>query len=224
MVEQAIDLIQRLRVRFGDRAVLAGAAGVAIIVVLGVVSLLVNAAGGASDEANAPRTTPTLFDPPTTTSTVVMQISIHVAGAVRSPGLYRTTKGSRVADAIELAGGVSEDVDMERINLAAVLNDGQRVFISRTGQASDPAMAGGPMTDQLRSPDAAGTTTVAPVDLNSAEAAQLETLPGVGPSTAAAILEHRRQIGRFSSVEQLLDVRGIGDAKLDALRDLIVIG
>jgi competence protein ComEA len=152
----------------------------------------------------------------TTTTTLSADVMVHAAGAVRSPGVYRLRAGARVADLVELAGGPLDDSDLHSLNLAAAVADGERVYVPRLGEAvpEPPAAAGGGAGAQ--SADAGGM-----VDVNSATAEQLDTLPGVGPATAKAILDERDRRGRFDSVEDLLDVRGIGEAKLEAMRDLV---
>ncbi|MGI8792001.1 MAG: helix-hairpin-helix domain-containing protein [Acidimicrobiales bacterium] len=135
-------------------------------------------------------------------------ILAHAAGAVHRPGLYRLPAGSRVADLLEAAGGPVTDGDVDRLNLAARVNDGDRVYVPRVGElmSADEAEPGAP-TGKL--------------DLNAATQSQLEDLPGVGPATASAILDERRRRGRFKSVEDLLEVRGIGPAKYEQLRELV---
>ena len=147
-------------------------------------------------------------------------LTVHVAGAVRSPGLRELPAGSRVADAVAAAGGMTEEADGDRLNLAAALADGTRVYIPAVGQevpAEASVLAGGAGRGE-------GAAPVQPVDINTADAEALESLPGVGPATASAILEHRERNGPFSSVESLLEVRGIGEAKLEALTDLVRVG
>jgi competence protein ComEA len=147
----------------------------------------------------------------------VAEVVVHVAGAVAAPGVQRLPAGARVVDAVDAAGGAAPDADLGRINLAAVLADGQQVYVPRAGE-SPPA----PITPSSGAPDGAAGT-VALVDLNTATAAELEELPGVGPTTAGAIIAHREQHGPFGSVDDLLDVRGIGEAKLEQLRDLATV-
>jgi competence protein ComEA len=224
MIDMVADGAQRLRARFGDRPVLIGIVSVAVSCVLAI-ALLVGITGRGSSSGTATElTAPLLFDPPSTTTTAPPEVTVHVLGAVRSPGLYRLPLGSRIADAVTAAGGVGEDVDVERVNLAAALLDGQRVYIARLGQLTAPDLAADPVP--IVSGDTGGSANGAPalVNLNSATEQELESLPGVGPSTAAAIVALRRQVGRFSSIDQLLDVRGIGEAKLGAIRDLVRIG
>ena len=120
-------------------------------------------------------------------------------------------------DAVEAAGGVAADADGARLNLAAALTDGERVYVLRMGEDVPPPVAA--------SSTAVGSGSVGSasglIDLNTADEAALDGLPGVGPATAAAIVAHRAQIGRFTSVDQLPHVRGIGKQKLNAIRDLV---
>jgi competence protein ComEA len=150
-------------------------------------------------------------------STAPVALVVHVAGAVVAPGIHELGAGARVVDAVEAAGGLTADADAARINLAAPVADGARVYVVAVGEAAPPVAAGGEPTD---GGDAA---PAGPVNINTADAAALDALPGVGPATAAAILEHRSKIGSFTSVDQLLDVPGIGEAKLEALRDLVTV-
>ena len=124
--------------------------------------------------------------------------------------------GARVVDAVEAAGGLAPSADPARVNLAALLADGQRVYVLAVGEDAALAAPG----DAATGP---GTPAAGPVNLNTADSAALDSLPGIGPATAAAILEHRAKVGRFTSVDQLLDVPGIGEAKLEALRDLVTV-
>lgn len=158
------------------------------------------------------------------TSSVPAEIVVHAAGAVARPGVYRVAPGARVGDVLEVAGGVTPDADVDRLNLAAPLADGVRVYVPRHGEANPAAPlaadpGGGPSTGAAGPAGMAGTGSK--LDLNTATAEQLETLPGIGPTTAAAIIEHRERKGPFRSVDALLDVRGIGPARLEQIRDLV---
>ncbi|NNE73711.1 MAG: hypothetical protein HKN26_08620 [Acidimicrobiales bacterium] len=141
-----------------------------------------------------------------------LELTVHVAGAVRSPGLYRVVPGSRVDDVIAAAGGLGPDADIDRINLAALVTDAERVYVPRIGETA-PAVVGG----------AGPGSDSGPVRLNQATATELESLPGVGPVTAGAIVAHRERHGPFASIDGLLDVQGIGEAKLESLRELLVL-
>lgn len=133
-------------------------------------------------------------------------VTVHVAGAVRSPGVVEVPAGSRVGDAIAAAGGALPVADLTRVNLAASLADGQQLVVP-DGSAAGPAADAGDGR----------------VRLNVAGAAELETLPGVGPVLAERIVAHREENGPFAVVEDLLDVPGIGEAKLAALREVVLV-
>lgn len=159
---------------------------------------------------------------------------VQAAGAVREPGVVRLPAGSRVDDLVQAAGGFADGADRDRVNLAALVADGERVWIPAVGEEAAPDVVaggggggGGPVASGGSSGSATdpggGSTPAGPVDLNRATAVELDALPGVGPATAAAILAHRDEVGRFTSVEQLLDVRGIGEAKLEQLRPLVTV-
>lgn len=162
----------------------------------------------------------------TTSTSEPAELLVHVAGAVSSPGVVRLPGGSRVVDAVEAAGGLRADADPDRTNLAAPLTDGQRVVVPVLGRPLPPEATvpqgggGGGESGSGGSPDG----PAGPIDLNTATEAELDTLPGVGPATATAIISHREDAGPFRTVDDLLDVRGIGEAKLEAMRDLVTVG
>ena len=161
---------------------------------------------------------------PGVTTTSVFLV-IHVAGAVKEPGVHRLAAGARIDDAVRAAGGPTPGANVDALNLAAPLTDGSRVYVPTRGETAapvivDPTPAPGYVSAGAGS---SGGATVAsgPVDLNTATAEQLDTLPGVGPATAAAIIDYRTQHGRLRSVTELLEIRGIGDAKLASLRSKV---
>ena len=135
---------------------------------------------------------------------------VHVVGAVKRPGLYRLTDGSRIADAVRRAGGASRRADLSLVNLAAPLADGLQVVVPRR----QPGGAAG-------ADAAAGGAPSGPVHLNTATLEQLDELPGVGPVTAQKIVDYREQHGAFSSVDDLDAIPGIGPARLEQLRELV---
>jgi competence protein ComEA len=140
------------------------------------------------------------------------KLVIHVVGAVRRPGLYRLPDGSRVDDAIRMAGGPTRKANLELVNLAAPVADGEQVIVPRTG--------GPPVSAADGAVDA--EAPAGPVHLNTATLEQLDALPGVGPVTAQKILDYRAEHGAFRSVDELDAIAGIGPARLDQLRDLVV--
>ncbi len=186
---------------------------------------------GASGRSSALPAPPPASAPPassaTTTSTTkpAAPIVVDVVGAVRRNGVVRLRAGARVVDAIDAAGGAAAGADLTRLNLAAVLDDGARVAVPLLGAptpAVDPVAVSGSAPPASGGP--AGTPSAdAPVDLNTANATQLEALPGVGPATATAIITDRTEHGPFRSVDDLGRVRGIGDAKLEQLRKLVKV-
>ena len=136
---------------------------------------------------------------------------IDVIGKVRKPGIVTVPKGSRVHEAIEAAGGLKGRVDTSSLNMARELADGEQLLVGMQPAAVPGSQA------------AAGGAATTKINLNTATAEQLDTLPGVGPVTAQSILSWRTENGRFSSVEDLLEVKGIGDATLAELRDLVMV-
>lgn len=181
-----------------DRRILAAAAAVFLIVlVCGKLLLRHGAAASPPPEAAVPM-------PPTTTVSS-SQVVVDVVGAVQRPGLYRFRQGARIADAVARAGGATRRADLELVNLAAPLSDGQQILVPRRGAAGAAAAGSG--------------AQAGPVHLNSATLEQLDALPGVGPVTAQKILAYRQEHGGFSSVDDLDAIPGIGPARLEQLRE-----
>lgn len=141
------------------------------------------------------------------------QVVVHVVGAVRRPGLYRLDEGSRVADAVDHAGGPTRKADLAGVNLAAPLLDGSQVVVPRRGAR---AVQGGAVQD------ASSSAPAGPLHLSTATAEQLDALPGVGPVTAQRIVEYRELNGPFRSIDDLDAVAGIGPSRLEQLRELVV--
>lgn len=138
-------------------------------------------------------------------------VFVHVAGLVRRPGVYELPEGARVAEAIELAGGPKGKADLNVLNLAAPLVDGQQILVPKT--------AGGVPFGQ----GGAGGEVGGPVNINTADAATLDSLPGIGEVLSQRIVDHRDQHGPFASVDDLINVKGIGPATLEELRPLVTI-
>lgn len=143
-----------------------------------------------------------------TTTVAPATLYVHLAGAVAHPGLYRLGAGARLVDGVAAAGGFTADADRGAVNLARLLTDGEQVHVPRAGEAP-PAGADAP-DDGL-------------VNLNTAETAELDTLPRIGPTLAERIIAWREDNGRFTSIEDLLAVPGIGEKMLARLRDLVTL-
>jgi len=143
------------------------------------------------------------------------RIVVHVAGAVRRPGVYRLRSGARVETAVRLAGGATRRADLGGLNLAAKVEDGRQILVPERVRAGGTAAA---------APSGGGPAAPAqPVNLNSATLEQLDTLPGVGPATAQKILDFREERGGFGSVEDLAEVPGIGPVRMAALREAVTV-
>lgn len=150
------------------------------------------------------------------------RVAVHVVGAVVQPGVYLLRAGARADDALRAAGGASANADLRRVNLAAVVLDGEQLVIPRIGEhvtaTTTAAVGANPRTSQ-------SSTTTVPlvVNLNRATIDDLDRLPGVGPATARAIIDHRTRNGPYASVDDLLAVRGIGPAKLAEIRPWVAV-
>jgi competence protein ComEA len=143
------------------------------------------------------------------------RLTVHVAGAVRQPGVYRLRSGARVDDAVQRAGGATPRADLGGLNLAAELEDGRQVLVPRRAAAGGEASGG-----------AAAATTPAPgqpLNLNTATLEQLDTLSGIGPLTAQKILDFREERGGFGSIDELGEIPGIGDVRLASLREEVTL-
>lgn len=156
------------------------------------------------------------------------RIWVDVAGAVRRPGLYSLPSGSRVAAALELAGGVRGKADRAAVNLAAKLSDGQQVFVPARGSGGAGAIAGaaggsaaGGASGGSSAGAGGGASAGAPISLSNAPQPQLEQLDGIGPALAQRIIEYREQHGGFKSIDELQEVSGIGEKRFQALKDSI---
>jgi len=175
-------------------------------------------AGGSSPPSRS-ETRSTRSAPPATTASTGAgtEVVVDVAGDVARPGVVHLPSGARVTDALAAAGGARPDADLGRLNLAAKLVDGQHLAVPKVGEPAPAApVAGGGSSDSGSAP-----TQDAPLDLNAATQAQLEALPGIGPSLAQAIIAERDRSGGFRSVEDLRRVRGIGDARFAQIAPLV---
>jgi competence protein ComEA len=210
------------------RALLAGAGRQRVAIALVALAALVgggfvwaratprlDAAAGQEAVAPSDQTLPRAAPDTSATAAPADEVAVHVAGRVRRPGLVRLPAGSRVQDAIRAAGGVTSGADLNAINLARKLTDGEQIRVPAPG---DPA----PPPDAASPPGSSGATPSAPLDLNTATAEQLDTLPGVGEVTAGRIVTYR-SAHPFTTVDELLEVPGIGQRRFEQLKDLVTV-
>ncbi|MBB5909504.1 ComEA family DNA-binding protein [Actinoalloteichus hymeniacidonis] len=202
--------------RSGALALGLGAVGIALVVTVG---LLWRSAPAAEPlplvpAAATPQTSSTSV---AETTTAPAELVVSVVGRVMTPGLVTLSAPARVADAVAAAGGAHPDADLDTVNLARPLADGEQIHVDAPvppGAQSDGGVVGGG--------EAAATAGGgAAIDLNAASVAQLDSLPGVGPVTAQRILDWRTEHGRFDSVEDLREVDGIGPTRYERLKDLV---
>ncbi len=185
----------RARVRRG-----AGAALILVLVGLGVAAVVTAVAPrGASTVVDVAASDPA---PPASVPTIY----VHILGQVAAPGIYQLPDGSRVVDAVAAAGGLTTDADAAGVNLARVVGDGEQIIVPAVGESTAATGPGSGL-----------------VNINTADSAALETLPRIGPAMAGRIIAWREANGRFSAIEDLLDVTGIGEATFAGLKDLVTV-
>lgn len=164
------------------------------------------------------------------------KVICHVTGAVKASGVYTLSAGSRIIDAVKAAGGAKADADMQAINLAAKVEDASQVYIPSTKDRAKNAVAHNAVVMQSMKTSRSGDSDESSsssdkfknpgdgtVHINSASSEDLQKLPGVGPSTAQKIVDYRQQIGRFSSPEQIMDVKGIGPKKYEKMQPYLAL-
>ena len=159
------------------------------------------------------------------------KIFIDIAGEVKNPGVYEVTSDSRIFEAIEKAGGLTEKADTTNVNQAETVKDGQKISIPKKGATAQSSGGSGGESSQTTSAPASNVQTSAGTDpasgtkinINSADSSQLQTINGIGPSTAEKIIRYRTSKGAFKSIDDLKKVNGIGDKKLEKLRPYVTI-
>lgn len=172
--------------------------------------------------------TPVIFQSDIMPSPIIERITVYVSGAVNKPGVYTLEAGSRVGDAVNMAGGVRPEADLERINLAARIADEEHISVPEKGaptaiRGPTPAHSSARATPR---PGVSATTApnVVKININTATALELEALPGIGPTLATRIVEYRAANGRFKTIEDLTRVPGIKSALFSQVRDYLTIG
>ena len=201
--------IARSRVRIGI-----GAAAVVLVVALGCAVLFsALAPRGASSTVGSGDG---LLEPPAASATASgAVIFVHILGAVNRPGLYELRDGARAVDAVAAAGGFGENADQSQLNLARFVTDGEQIVVPVVGAVQEAAPG-------AATPGIPGTAG-AKVNINTADAATLETLPRVGPAMSARIIAWRETNGRFTAIEDLMSVTGIGEKTFEGFKDLVTL-
>ena len=151
-------------------------------------------------------------------------VIIHIAGAVKNPGVYQLKSTDRIVDAVKIAEGATEEANLDLINLAAILKDGQKIIIpyktySETGEEINTNTHNNAESMYYSSP----VSTSAKININTANANMLQTLPGIGPVLSERIIEHRNQNGLFGMIDDIMDVSGIAEKKYEGIKDLICV-
>jgi len=187
------------------------------LVALGVLFGLLGA-GAVILASSPPRGTQISLLPPPTPA----PIKVHVVGAVHNPGVYELPLDSRVQNAVQIAGGFTEDAQLEGVNLAAKLQDGDQVQVPAQRTFAIPVA--GSESIQNTAEQSSGISTFTIVNINTASQAELETLPGIGPVTAEKIIEYRQTNETFSTIEEIQKVSGIGPTTFEKIKDLITVG
>lgn len=155
-------------------------------------------------------------------------MKVYVTGAVNFPGVVQLEVGSRIEDAINIAGGITENADLEKVNLAYSLEDGQKLYIPTKNEEKTEYIStenGEEVVEDRKSTSVSseGKTGNLKVNLNTDNARELESLPGVGPALAQKIMDYRKENGNFKSVEDLKNVSGIGDKKFESMKEYVLV-
>jgi len=171
--------------------------------------------GGAILYLRFPRPTPIeIIEPTPALSSTPGKIGVYVVGAVLNPGVYFLPQGSRVADALEAAGGATEEADLVRVNLAKRVYDEEEIYVPRLGEENPPLLS--PL-------GSSGGQAGGKININTATAAELETLPGIGPVLAQRIVDYRKANGPFATIEDIKNVSGIGEGIFEEIKELIFV-
>jgi competence protein ComEA len=197
----------------------------ALYILLGVMAGFV-LAGALIFISRAPAGQPILLQPAPTKEPV----AVHVVGAVPRPGLYEFAEGARVQDAVDAAGGLLASSNVDAINLAALLVDGEQLVIPyKTGEEPSDSSAPPsatfdlPNSNDSSSGNSSNSENADLVNINTASLEELDSLPGVGPTTAQRIIDYRNENGPFTTIDEIMDVSGIGPSTFDEIKDLITV-
>ena len=164
----------------------------------------------------------------------IEKIVVHVSGAVNKEGVFELEENSRISDAIDKAGGLKENADTKNLNLAFKLEDGMKIYIPMIGENTEENIGMNAVDETSKYITSSGGVVqengesekkneTGKVNINTATQTELETLPGIGPSTSLKIIDYREENGKFQSIEEIKEVSGIGDAKYENIKDLICV-
>lgn len=151
------------------------------------------------------------------------KIVIHITGAICNEGIYELEENSRIADAVKMAGGLKEDADLKQINLAYVLEDGMKINIPSKNESTNEPSNNTESYITKENLNSFNNAKTSKVNINSATQTELETLPGIGPSTALKIINYRKEKGKFNKIEDIKNVNGIGESKFNKIKEFIKI-
>ena len=149
------------------------------------------------------------------------KIKVHISGAVKNEGVYELEEDARIIDAIEKAGGTLEIADMKNVNLASKLEDGMKIYIPKQGE--EVTSSNQEVGENIALGNTSKESAKGKININKASKEELDTLPGIGESTAEKIINYRKEHKSFKSIEELKEVKGIGDAKFEEIKDLVDI-
>lgn len=152
------------------------------------------------------------------------KIVIHITGAICNEGIYELEENSRIVDAVKMAGGLKEEADLKQINLAYVLEDGMKINIPSKNDNSNENINNTEnyiTKEKLNSSNNTNSAKTSKININSATQTELETLPGIGPSTALKIINYRKEKGKFNKIEDIKNVNGIGESKFNKIKEFI---
>ena len=151
------------------------------------------------------------------------KIVIHITGAICNEGIYELEENSRIADAVKMAGGLKENADLKQINLAYVLEDGMKINIPSKNESTNEPSNNAESYITKENLNSFNNAKTSKVNINSATQTELETLPGIGPSTALKIINYRKEKGKFNKIEDIKNVNGIGESKFNKIKEFIKI-
>lgn len=151
------------------------------------------------------------------------KIVIHITGAICNEGIYELEENSRIADAVKMAGGLKDDADLKQINLAYVLEDGMKINIPSKNESTNEPSNNTESYITKENLNTSNNVKTSKVNINSATQTELETLPGIGPSTALKIINYRKEKGKFNKIEDIKNVNGIGESKFNKIKEFIKI-